>query len=399
MNYIIKRKERKEIEKIKGWLLIYGRRKVGKTFLVRNFLKQDSYFLVKRSLSIVNEKEYAYAEFLEKVKEVVERDKVVAIDEFQRLPSDFLDELARLHPKGKVVLLGSSLGIARKIFARRSPLLGLISEYKLGLFRPAEIFSFISKKISPGFAFEASPFFVEPWILKYLKKESAEKLAFEIVQLNKNAIKALIGEIFSEEEKELTARYEAILRMLALGRWRAKEIAGILFNRHIIDRADVGLIKAYLKNMEKMDLVESIKIINSREKYFRIKSPLIDLYYMLSEKYNIDEYEIGFESVKANLRAKLGRYVERFVADVMAEMYRGRIFFYLDPSKEIDIIIRRNGKIVAVGEVKIKATDSDVKRFYHNVSSFGAEKIFISKNKVRDFADIKTISAGEILNL
>ena len=42
---------RKEVEKVrsaKGWLLIYGRRKVGKTFLVRNFIDHDIYILVKR---------------------------------------------------------------------------------------------------------------------------------------------------------------------------------------------------------------------------------------------------------------------------------------------------------------------------------------------------------------
>ncbi|MFV2014398.1 MAG: hypothetical protein ACC656_03140 [Candidatus Heimdallarchaeota archaeon] len=36
---IIARKEVNEISKIKKWILIYGRRKTGKTFLVENFLK------------------------------------------------------------------------------------------------------------------------------------------------------------------------------------------------------------------------------------------------------------------------------------------------------------------------------------------------------------------------
>jgi AAA+ ATPase superfamily predicted ATPase len=53
---IIYRDEADEIKKMKGWILIYGRRKVGKTFLIRNFLDYDVFFRVNRDGSILAEK-------------------------------------------------------------------------------------------------------------------------------------------------------------------------------------------------------------------------------------------------------------------------------------------------------------------------------------------------------
>ncbi len=43
MGIVIPRMEVYEIKK-EGWVLIYGRRKVGKTFLVRNFVDYTHYF-------------------------------------------------------------------------------------------------------------------------------------------------------------------------------------------------------------------------------------------------------------------------------------------------------------------------------------------------------------------
>jgi len=46
MGFIIPRFESREIDESRGWLLLFGRRKTGKTFLVRNMLKYNFYFLL-----------------------------------------------------------------------------------------------------------------------------------------------------------------------------------------------------------------------------------------------------------------------------------------------------------------------------------------------------------------
>ena len=75
-------------------VLVYGRRKVGKSFFVKRFTKWDAYFHVKRSggileLDSLREIDYSY------LKDYIlkEKDKRIVVDEFHRLPEDFLDFL------------------------------------------------------------------------------------------------------------------------------------------------------------------------------------------------------------------------------------------------------------------------------------------------------------------
>ncbi len=100
---IIYRDESDEIKKIKGWILIYGRRKVGKTFLIKNFLEYDVFFRVNRDGSISTEKFVISAinnmdDFSRAVSELLFADKTVVIDEFQRLPESVLEKISTLHP-------------------------------------------------------------------------------------------------------------------------------------------------------------------------------------------------------------------------------------------------------------------------------------------------------------
>ncbi|ACP35002.1 hypothetical protein LS215_0961 [Sulfolobus islandicus L.S.2.15] len=51
----IRRRECNEIRNLKGWRLIYGRRKVGKTYLVTKCINFDEYYLISRTLSVLHE--------------------------------------------------------------------------------------------------------------------------------------------------------------------------------------------------------------------------------------------------------------------------------------------------------------------------------------------------------
>jgi len=52
MGLIVPRSEVEKLREVTGWILIYGRRKTGKTFLVRKFLRYDSYYFISRSLEV-----------------------------------------------------------------------------------------------------------------------------------------------------------------------------------------------------------------------------------------------------------------------------------------------------------------------------------------------------------
>jgi len=57
MRIIPRRIEIEKIEKALPWVLIYGRRKTGKSFLVENFLKFDKYFFVNRDKTLFDVKD------------------------------------------------------------------------------------------------------------------------------------------------------------------------------------------------------------------------------------------------------------------------------------------------------------------------------------------------------
>jgi len=59
MGTAIPRTEVHEIKK-KGWVLLYGRRKVGKTFLIRNFVDYTHYFFVERDGPILMESDSSF---------------------------------------------------------------------------------------------------------------------------------------------------------------------------------------------------------------------------------------------------------------------------------------------------------------------------------------------------
>ena len=255
MDFVIKRSEAKEIRDIPGWILIYERRKVGKTFLVKNFLQYDAYFLVRRDLTIIENGRLSFNEFIAKLKDLLREDKTVVVDEFQRLLDTFLDEIVEVYPKGRLLLLGSSLRILHKIFSPKSPILGLISQYKLDLVSPADTLTSLAEYLPPEQAVEIAVYMRDPWLSRYLEIYNGDIVEFlyNVVKVNIYSIKALIGEIFAEEERELTARYEAILNLLGSGCWRVKEMAGILYNRGLLERADLSLLRQHLINLEKWD--------------------------------------------------------------------------------------------------------------------------------------------------
>ena len=113
---IIERSEVNEIKKIKKWLLIYGRRKTGKTFLVENFLNYDEYFFVKRDKSIISkkdQKEINYETLTTLIERGLSNENTIVIDEFHRLGEDFLDFMHYIEKKGKIILISSTLFLSK----------------------------------------------------------------------------------------------------------------------------------------------------------------------------------------------------------------------------------------------------------------------------------------------
>lgn len=402
---IIYRDESDEIKKLNGWILIYGRRKVGKTFLIKNFLDYDVFFRVNRDGSILAEKFVISTinnmdDFSRAVSELLLADKKVVIDEFQRLPESVIERISTLHPKGKIILSGSSMRVIKKLFGSKSPLLGLAMQYKLGLIRPNNILRELSKKMDAMQAIELAPYLADAWTIPFFMKESdSERVIYDLLKYSKFTVPSLVGEIFTEEEREFTKVYEAILRLIGAGELDYKNIASILASRKVIERADSSLIIPYIKNMEGMGLVESLPIYSSKKKMYRLSSPMMEAFFYLADRYNFEDRDVSFEEARPTIEKLRNFAVQNFIGDLFASAYHGKKEYYVTPSKELDFIITVRNKAVIVGEVKWGKYDSnDLRKFVEKTTFTKADKIFITKNKNETKIDnVKIMDIDDIL--
>lgn len=404
---IIYRDEANEIKELKGWVLIYGRRKVGKTFLIKNFLNYDVYFMVGRDGKILAEKFVlseinSLKDFSRAVSDLLKRDKIVVIDEFQRLPESFLEEISTIHPKGKVIFCGSSMRIIKRIFGDRSPLLGLVAEYKLGLLRPRNILRELSKVLDSNQAIELAPYFSDVWTTSFFKpRRNSLEAIYHLLKHCKLTVPALIGEIFTEEERELTKIYEAILRLMGAGEWDYRRIAAILANRGLVAKADSSLVLPYIKNLIGMGLVESLPLYSSKKKMYKLASPIMEAFYYLTDRYDFEETDVSFSEVKPTLEKLRSLAMQNWVADCFAEIYQGRKEYFVTPEKEIDFVLTVRRKPMVVGEVKWgKYDQKDIENFKEKTKHLRVKKIFMTKEKtgVRN-EEVRIVDGGDLMSM
>ncbi len=379
------RREAKKIERTGSWILLYGRRKTGKTFIIKNFIKYDSYFYVRRDGVSLSERTLPRRieraeDMIQMVGEMLKADKTVVIDEFQHLPPSLLEELSTYHPHGKLILSGSSMRVVNEIFSANSPLLGMLSEIRVGLISPGDLFRDLN--LQPERSINYGAYIRDPWTIPMFSfSGDFLKDLWSVIEHSKNAIPALIGEIFSEEEKRQSRIYDTILRLIGAGAWSSKEVAHILYLRGIIERDDSRLIASYLRSLKEMDLIEEIPLFGMKKRvFYRVKSPVMETFYYLADRHNIEEREVSFGEIKENLRKMANLAVERLVADAMAELYGGNREYSLDP--EIDFIITegRKRKVIAVGEVKWGANGrKGARTLMEKTAHMNVERIVFSK--------------------
>jgi len=141
---------------------------------------------------------------LYRIKREITEKLTIVIDEFQRLPEDFLDSLHAVKPiaKAKMILISSSLYFVEKILGTKSPLLGIVTPFEIGLIKCRDVLStllkdFDAKTVLVLVAFIRDPFIMESIILT----SNLEKFLTDTITVIKNVVPALIGEIFGEEGK------------------------------------------------------------------------------------------------------------------------------------------------------------------------------------------------------
>ncbi|MGC8691389.1 MAG: hypothetical protein ACP5SP_08165, partial [Caldisericum sp.] len=153
---------------------VYGRRKTGKSFLIKNFTKYDRFFFVNRDSTVLDEESrenYTWENFFNIFKELLGNKKIV-VDEFHRLPPLFQDYLHSTGVKGEITLITSTLWLATKMLDRGTPLTGLVSPIRIDQISEMDILKYILKTGYDKKDIESAIYLREPFLIQQFKMKN-----------------------------------------------------------------------------------------------------------------------------------------------------------------------------------------------------------------------------------
>ncbi len=387
-------------------VVLYGRRRVGKTRLVREFLnnKPSLYFYIQNAeektilseLSKVVESEFfpgfsftSFSAFLQYLTKKSAEGVIIAIDEFQRLTNidgaisqlqKFWDEKLSITPS-YFILSGSSIGAIRKValsgnaplYGRRTATLDLEPLKFLDLFEwfpncPAE------ELVKFYASFGGTPAYLE----HVDKKLTAEENIIQQI-LNKNSALHDEPEMLLLEEIRTPQRYLDILTAIAQGRSTLSEIA----NSTGLNR-ESSIV--YLRTLEILDLIQRITPVteqDAKKGLYHMKDQFFHFWFRFVRP-NKTQIELELErnlwnSLNEDFNCYLGHVFEDICTEVLVGMARnGALPINVDKigrwwwkDNEIDILglETKSGKALAI-EAKWSQVDyREAKRYLFELTA------------------------------
>ncbi len=399
-------KRNMELERVKSaapWVYICGRRKTGKTFFVKNFVEWGEYFFVRKDGGLLdkNTKEISYITFFELFKEMVGKKRIV-IDEFQRLPKNFFEYLHFLGVEGELIIISSTLWFSKQLLGSGSPLLGLFSTIIFGLVDEREIINSMKDNLKERELIETCIYLREPLVAaKY--KSPLKRFLPGFMETNKLSLREIIGEIFEEEERELSTVYESIMMAVAAGKNVSTEISSYLFSKKLIPKDSSGYVQRYLDNMVKIGILEKLEVWNKNKFRFFHISPVFDLHFYLDEKYSYVENEIPKKFLRDIVEYKIPFHIEHFFRTFFSKLFGLKKVIIEEP--EIDMALTKFKKLKVIGEVKWKKKvgEEEIRKVEEKFEKFkNVEKYLIVPEKKilkRNPLNIKVLDIEDILKM
>lgn len=383
MEFKDRKNETREIKEILSsnkfeFLVLYGRRRVGKTELILNSIKNKKslyhfsvgeknlerfYEVCKKFDKNIGNLRMDFEVVIDYLKDKVD---VLIIDEFQEMikeDKNILNVLQALidtklkHSKLKLVLLGSSVSmINSKVLSYQSPLYGRkTNSIKL---KPINFFDmhefFPNKTIEElveiyGFA-DGIPFYlikIDSPLWEFIQKEVSEEKSFLKDEVN----------FIMKYEFEDTSTYKLILEAIANGKNKLGEIKDFIK----VKRTDLG---PYLQNLIDVDFIrrevpitENMKSRNGR---YCLKDNFLKFWfrYIYPNLSSIESKAFDVSFIKDNYSGYLGRIFEKVCGEfiIKQDFFRfNRIGRWWYKDKEIDIVaLNEQKKEVLFGECKWK---------------------------------------------
>jgi len=391
-----------EVDRIgHGWYLVHGRRKTGKTYLVRNFVPHDAYFFVSRDGLIYRDDGTTILDEALKdiVKIHVDGKRRIVIDEFQRLPGGFQDFLHFLGGRGDLVLISSTLWLAERLISGAgSPVLGLVAPVRVGPLSPEDAVE-NSKRFAKSHAeiIEASIYLSEPILARYYSNDIRGDLS-GFLDDNRGIVEGIILDAFREEERRYSLIYRGILQAVGSGKNTSTVISSYLFSRRLVKKDAPSMIQKHLEILVRMGFLEKVPVFSRRKYIYRHVSPLLDLHYYLEEKYAYTEREIPREFIRNVVDERVPRHVEHFIVKLISR--RKGLSLLISEKPEVDGLLCKFSRPIIGIEVKWGKTSArDLRKFEEKMVALNVEKgLFVSRRPVKTSSDkIDNMTIREIL--
>jgi len=376
--------EARLLRETKKWTLLYGRRKTGKSFLAENFLVHDDYFFVKKDRSVISRKtgaELPLEAFMEILRRDIEDGKTVVVDEFHRLGEGFLDQLHAGKKQGRLVLISSTLYMSKRLVDSNSALLGLVAEMPIWLISLQDAMNASPlSKLGKKARVELAVLLKEPLAIDYLDEKIAPARQIASVLAGSiRSIPALVGEIFAEEERSLSAIYDGVLRAVANGNIVSSEISSYLFSRKLIAKDDPSTIQQHLNNLVEFGMLKKIQVYKKNKFIYKHLSPLARIFYYADEKYNISERKASPEELLRIVEELLPKIVEDEIREFAAQRHGLAESVMEGKDYDVDACLLKFKKPAIAIEIKWKGniSTSDVRAAEENLKRTGAPEMWL----------------------
>ncbi len=379
--FIDRKKELKKLEKLVSltpppFLIVVGRRRVGKTRLIQEFIKDKKnsvYFFVEEKRGEVllegwSEElgeGFVFTSWESFIRNVLEKYSVVVIDEFQNFsrvdPSFFttlqkvLDEEERT---GMLIAVGSYVGMMKRIFEdRKSPLFGRATElWSLPPLPMRDIFGWldmdISGKIEIYSMFGGYPKYYT--LLPQYRIKTSEEVWRDLVipkyaPLSSEPYDLLLQEFGGEHRA-----YFSVLEAVARGKRTYTEIADYAH----ISSTTLPRYLNYLIGLEllarKYPITEGPRSKKSR---YVIKDEFVDFWfrYLFPNIHlrEAEKYEELYRRIKRDFSAYVGRKFEDMVRELLKKDYEKVGSWWNRKGDEIDVVgLNEKKNEILFGEVK-----------------------------------------------
>ncbi|CEG13295.1 hypothetical protein MSIBF_A3620002 [groundwater metagenome] len=302
--------------------------------------------------------------------------------------------------------------LSKNILSSHSPLLGLFAEVPLGLISLNDSIKYLSRNkdefnIHKKDMFEIAVIMREPITIDYLNNDLSnprEKI-MTILSSSMLTIPSLVGEIFSEEERNLSSVYEGVLRAIASGKENSGEISSHLFSKKLIKKDDPSMIQQYLNNLRQFGIVKRINIYQRKEFAYKLTSPLMRLFYYSDEKYNISERKPSDAELLNIISELMPRIVEDEIREFLANKFGLQESAGRGKDYDIDLILLKFKNPELVGEVKWKDSikSGDVEKTYKNLEKIETKEkiLFVPDKKIypKNQKGIKVVDIMDFVNV